>query len=108
MADGIGFICNDTQNWPDDKLPTNFWQEEQLLSGSNPNSILEVLSHPNISKWKLNEQMQAGAQGRWGWFDTDDCGVFTGPSFERVFYKNYISFSTMIFNLYMVICITFR
>ncbi|KAL3417481.1 glycosyl hydrolase family 35 [Phlyctema vagabunda] len=83
----LTFICNATSTWPDGKLPTNFWEVNHNLSGGNPNSILE---------------MQAGAHGRWGWFSPEDCANYIGSNFERVFYKNYISFSTMIFNLYMM------
>ncbi|KAF2461720.1 glycoside hydrolase superfamily [Lineolata rhizophorae] len=83
----LGFICNATSFWPDGALPTNYWELNHNISGGNPNSIVE---------------MQAGAHARWGWFSSDDCADMTGSSFERVFYKNYISFSTMTMNLYML------
>ncbi|KAH8676554.1 putative beta-galactosidase A [Tricladium varicosporioides] len=83
----LSFICNATSTWPDNKLPTNFWEANHNRSGGNPNSIME---------------MQAGAHGRWGWFTPDDCATLTGSDFERVFYKNYVSFSTTVLNLYMM------
>ena len=46
-------------------------------------------------------ETQAGAQGRWGVQLPEECAEFTNQEFERVIYKNYVSFSTTIQNFYM-------
>ena len=83
----LGFSCGNHYTWPDGKLPTNYWELNHNLSGGNPNSIMET---------------QAGGQGIWGGYSDDDCSIFLGPEFEKVFYKNYVSFSTTIQNFYMI------
>ena len=82
----LGFICTTPTVWPDGALPTNYWELNHNLSGGNPNSVMET---------------QAGAHGRWGVQLPDECAEYTNQEFERVIYKNYISFSTTIQNFYM-------
>ncbi|KAF8476249.1 hypothetical protein BDZ91DRAFT_758728 [Kalaharituber pfeilii] len=72
----IGFICNATSIWPDGKLPTNLVHH----SGGNPNSILEV---GFLAVWcKPGHTADGDGSARM-------TATFIGPSFERVFYKNY-------------------
>lgn len=57
------------------------------VSPHTPNSIMEF---------------QGGAFDPWGGPGYEACAILLNHEFERVFYKNKISFSTTIFNLYMV------
>lgn len=50
----------------------------------------------------MNRQFQAGAFDPWGGPGFDQCAALLNNEFERVFYKNNLSFQIAIFNLYMV------
>lgn len=56
------------------------------VAPKTPNSILEF---------------QGGAFDPWGGPGYEACAVLLNHEFERVFYKNKMSFSTTIFNIYM-------
>lgn len=81
-----GFDCANPYIWVDNKFPTDFYETHMNVAPQTPNSILEF---------------QGGAFDPWGGPGYEACAVLLNHEFERVFYKNKISFSTTIFNIYM-------
>jgi hypothetical protein len=47
-------------------------------------------------------EFQAGCWLPWGGASYDQCAELMGAAYERVYYKNDLSFGVAIFNLYMV------
>ncbi|KAK5329783.1 hypothetical protein LTR93_001371 [Exophiala xenobiotica] len=82
----LGFDCANPTVWPAGKLPTDYWQRHLQQSPTTPYSITEF---------------QAGSFDPWGGPGFAKCGVLVNSEFERVFYKNDLSFSVKILNLYM-------
>ncbi|KIW20461.1 hypothetical protein PV08_01036 [Exophiala spinifera] len=83
----LGFDCANPTIWPAGQLPTDYWQRHLRQSPSTPYSIPEL---------------QGGSFDPWGGPGFQKCGVLVGSEFERVFYKNYISFGIKFLNLYMI------
>ncbi|KAJ8113720.1 hypothetical protein OPT61_g4217 [Boeremia exigua] len=82
----LGMNCTDPTYWIDDALPTN-WRETHLEQSPNtPYMLVEY---------------QGGAYQPWGGDGFEKCAEFTGPEFQRVFYKNNIAAGATIFNVYM-------
>ncbi|KAI9042941.1 glycoside hydrolase family 35 protein [Aspergillus affinis] len=82
----LGFDCANPSVWPKGNLPTDFRQKHLEQSPATPFSLLEF---------------QAGAFDPWGGPGFAKCASLVNHEFERVFYKNDISFGTAILNLYM-------
>ncbi|KAK5078615.1 hypothetical protein LTR64_002971 [Lithohypha guttulata] len=82
----LGFNCEQPYNWTDNRLPTNFWTLHEQQSPSTPYSIIEF---------------QGGSFDPWGGYGFDNCATLTNEQFERIFYKNDISFRVTMLNLYM-------
>ena len=85
----LGFDCANPTVWPPGQLPTDWWPQHLNQSPTTPYSITEF---------------QAGSFDPWGGPGFEKCGVLVGSEFERVFYKNDLSFAVKILNLYMVSC----
>ncbi|KIW38411.1 uncharacterized protein PV06_09377 [Exophiala oligosperma] len=83
----LGFDCANPTVWPAGKLPTDYWQRHLRQSPTTPYSITEF---------------QAGSFDPWGGPGFEKCGVLVGSDFERVFYKNDLSFGVKFLNLYMI------
>jgi len=83
----FGFDCARPDYWGGAKLPED-WRETHLKQSPNtPYSVVEF---------------QGGAFDPWGGVGFEKCARLTGPSMERVFYKNLYGFHITIFNVYMV------
>lgn len=82
----LGFNCANTTDWTAEYFPTNFSVVHYEQSPSTPYAISEF---------------QAGSLDSWGGSGFDNCAAWTGPEYERVFYKNDYSFGVKILNLYM-------
>ncbi|CCX12140.1 glycoside hydrolase family 35 protein [Pyronema domesticum] len=82
-----GFDCANPHTWVDGKLPTDWFQRQLEAAPTSPNSVVEF---------------QGGAFDPWGGPSYEACSVLVNHEFERVFYKNLLSFSTNIFNVYMI------
>ncbi|KAI5779605.1 glycoside hydrolase superfamily [Geopyxis carbonaria] len=82
-----GFDCANPYTWVDGKLPTSWYQVQKGISPTTPNSVLEF---------------QGGAFDPWGGPGYEACAVLLNHEFERVFYKNKVSFATTILNIYMI------
>ncbi|KAI1622657.1 beta-galactosidase A [Exophiala viscosa] len=82
----LGFNCANPTVWPAGNLPTTWWQLHLQQSPTTPYSITEF---------------QAGSFDPWGGPGFAKCGALINSEFERVFYKNDLSFSVKILNLYM-------
>lgn len=82
-----GFDCANPYKWVEGKFPIDFYETHMNVAPKSPNSILEF---------------QGGAFDPWGGSGYEACSVLLNHEFERVFYKNKMSFSTSIFNIYMV------
>ncbi|KAJ5091420.1 hypothetical protein NUU61_006290 [Penicillium alfredii] len=82
----LGFDCANPTVWPEGKLPTNWHSKHMKQSPSTPYSLVEF---------------QAGAFDPWGGPGFAACAALVNHEFERVFYKNDISFGVAFLNLYM-------
>ncbi|KAL2444773.1 putative beta-galactosidase A [Exophiala dermatitidis] len=82
----LGFDCANPTVWPRGKLPTDWWQKHLNQSPTTPYSVTEF---------------QAGSFDPWGGPGFEKCGILVNSEFERVFYKNDLSFGVKILNLYM-------
>ncbi|KAF3021271.1 hypothetical protein E8E15_006457 [Penicillium rubens] len=82
----LGFDCAKPSTWPEGKLPTDFYTTHMKQSPSTPYSLIEF---------------QAGAFDPWGGVGFTKCAALLNHEFERVFYKNNLSFRVAILNLYM-------
>ncbi|KAJ5581740.1 hypothetical protein N7535_000360 [Penicillium sp. DV-2018c] len=83
----LGFDCANPTTWPEGGLPTNFWSTHLAQSPSTPFSLVEF---------------QGGAFDPWGGVGFTKCAALLNHEFERVFYKNNLSFRTAFLNLYMI------
>jgi hypothetical protein len=70
-------------------LPTGWYQTHMDQSPSSPYSLVEF---------------QGGAFDPWGGVGFTKCAALLNHEFERVFYKNNLSFRAAFLNLYMVCC----
>ncbi|KAL4970537.1 glycoside hydrolase family 35 protein [Aspergillus stella-maris] len=82
----IGFDCSNPDVWPEGNLPTNYRDQHLQMSPLTPYTLVEY---------------QAGAFDPWGGPGFENCAALVGHEFERVFYKNTISFGVGILGLYM-------
>ncbi|KAL2002782.1 hypothetical protein VTN02DRAFT_5941 [Thermoascus thermophilus] len=82
----LGFDCANPTVWPEGNLPTYFRTVHLQQSPSTPYSLVEF---------------QAGSFDPWGGLGFDACSRLVNHEFERVFYKNDLSFGVAILNLYM-------
>ncbi|KAF2401126.1 beta-galactosidase [Trichodelitschia bisporula] len=82
----LGFNCAHPDNWPKGNLPTNWRDMHYQISPATPYAIPEF---------------QGGAFDPWGGPGYEKCAQLVNHEYERVFYKNDISFGVTIFNLYM-------
>jgi hypothetical protein len=83
----LGMNCTDPTYWIDNALPTTLRKDHLNQSASTPYTIPEF---------------QGGAYQAWGQDGFENCALFTGAEFERVFYKNNIAAGITIQNVYMV------
>ncbi|KAJ5184395.1 Glycoside hydrolase family 35 [Penicillium cf. griseofulvum] len=83
----LGFDCANPSTWPAGKLPTDFYKIHMETSPSTPYSLIEF---------------QGGAFDPWGGVGFAKCAALLNHEFERVFYKNNLSFRVAILNLYMI------
>lgn len=82
----LGFDCANPYVWPDNDLPTYYGNLHEEQASSTPNSIVEF---------------QGGSFDPWGGLGFAQCAELLNSQFERVFYKNDLSFAMTIFNIYM-------
>ncbi|CAG7957526.1 unnamed protein product [Penicillium olsonii] len=83
----LGFDCANPSTWPSGNLPTDFYTTHMKQSPSTPYSLIEF---------------QAGAFDPWGGVGFTKCAALLNHEFERVFYKNNLSFKVAFLNLYMI------
>ncbi|CAI7573668.1 unnamed protein product [Penicillium discolor] len=83
----LGFDCANPATWPAGNLPTNFYATHMNQSPSTPYSLIEF---------------QGGAFDPWGGVGFTKCAALLNHEFERVFYKNNLSFRVAFLNLYMI------
>ncbi|KAA8894151.1 glycoside hydrolase family 35 protein [Sphaerosporella brunnea] len=82
----LGFDCANPYRWPSGSLPTTWYEQQLKDSPTSPNAVMEF---------------QGGAFDPWGGPSYEACAILLNHEFERVFYKNDISFATTIWNIYM-------
>ncbi|KAJ5578415.1 CAZyme family GH35 [Penicillium hispanicum] len=83
----LGFDCANPATWPSGDLPTDFYTLHMEQSPSTPYSIVEF---------------QGGSFDPWGGSSFAACAALLNHEFERVFYKNNLSFRIAFLNLYMI------
>ncbi|KAI2686525.1 CAZyme family GH35 [Penicillium roqueforti] len=83
----LGFDCANPSTWPAGNLPTYFYTTHMDQSPSTPFSLVEF---------------QGGAFDPWGGVGFTKCAALLNHEFERVFYKNNLSFRVAFLNLYMI------
>ncbi|CAI7608584.1 unnamed protein product [Penicillium glandicola] len=83
----LGFDCANPSTWPANGLPTTFYATHMEQSPSTPYSLVEF---------------QGGAFDPWGGVGFAKCADLLNHEFERVFYKNNLSFRAAFLNLYMI------
>jgi hypothetical protein len=82
----LKFDCSNPDFWDPGSLPTD-WRKVHL--DQSPNTPYAV------------PEFQGGSFDAWGGTGMEKCLTLTGADFERVFFKNMISFGINIFNVYM-------
>ncbi|KAJ5162681.1 Glycoside hydrolase family 35 [Penicillium coprophilum] len=82
----LGFDCTNPSIWPAD-LSTDFYKIHMEQSPSTPYALVEF---------------QSGAFDPWGGAGFAKCAALLNHEFERVIYKNNLSFKVSILNLYMI------
>jgi hypothetical protein len=82
----LKFNCSSPEYWSPESLPTD-WRQVHL--DQSPNTPYAV------------PEFQGGSFDAWGGTGMEKCVTLTGPEFERVFFKDMISFGINIFNVYM-------
>ncbi|KAJ6094034.1 hypothetical protein N7467_002879 [Penicillium canescens] len=83
----LGFDCANPSTWPSGNLPTGWYQTHMKQSPATPYSLVEF---------------QGGAFDPWGGVGFTKCAALLNHEFERVFYKNNLSFRVAFLNLYMI------
>ncbi|KAJ5774795.1 Glycoside hydrolase family 35 [Penicillium paradoxum] len=83
----LGFDCSNPSTWPSDGIPTGWYDSHMAVSPKTPYSVVEF---------------QAGAFDSWGGAGLENCAALLNHEFERVFYKNNLSFRMAFLNLYMI------
>ncbi|KAI9761011.1 MAG: hypothetical protein M4579_001274 [Chaenotheca gracillima] len=83
----LGFDCANPYTWPEGSIPTNWRQLHEEESPNTPYGI---------------QEFQAGSFDPWGGLGFDQCATLLNQEFERVFYKNDVSFGVRMLNLYMI------
>lgn len=83
----LGFDCTNPYWWRDESFPTNFRTLHEQQSPTTPYSLVEF---------------QGGSFDPWGGPGFAKCLSLVNEQFERIFYKNDISFGVTIFNQYMI------
>ena len=83
----LGFDCANPYDWPNGSLPTDYHTLHLEQSPSTPYTLSEF---------------QGGSFDPWGGSTYANCTILLNEEFERVFYKNDMSFGVTIFSIYMV------
>ena len=83
----LGFDCANPYDWPNGSLPTDYHTLHLEQSPSTPYTLSEF---------------QGGSFDPWGGSTYANCTILLNQEFERVFYKNDMSFGVTIFSIYMV------
>ncbi|KAI1841888.1 hypothetical protein JX265_010802 [Neoarthrinium moseri] len=82
----IGWDCGHPAQWTAGNLPTD-WRELHLKQSPNtPYAIIEF---------------QGGAIDNWGGTGLEGCAALTNHEYERLFFKNNLSFGVRVLNIYM-------